>query len=320
MQRYLARRLSLFFPSLLLASVVIFIIMRVLPGDVALSILGGEEGEDVLDSAQLEAIRKELGLTDPLPVQYGKWMWSMVNGEFGGRSLITREPIVDVVARRMPKTIQLALYTFILSSVFAIPMGVMAAVYQNRAPDYAARLFSIAGHAVPNFWTAIMVLLALVLFFRWTPPLFYKEVWQDPGVHFQKVVWPVLILAWGFSSNLVRVTRSNTLEVLRQDYVRTARSKGLTESVVLWRHTLRNALVPVVTVAGLQLEGLLSGTVILESIFGIPGIGQGIILAASDRDYPIIQSLVLVLVVVALTLNLLVDLIYSFVDPRIKYS
>ncbi len=320
MQRYLARRLLLFFPTLVLASLAIFAIMRVIPGDVAQVITGGEEGTSVLMAGQLESIRQELGLTESLPVQYGRWVWSLVNGEFGGRSLLDKEDLSAIIGRRLPVTLQLAVYTLLISWTVSLPLGIVAAIYQNRWPDYIVRTASIAGHALPNFWIALVLILGLVLLFRWTPPIYYVNAWEEPWQHLQKLAWPSLILSWGFSSSLVRVTRSNMLEVFRQDYIRTARSKGLTEQIVVLRHVLRNALIPVVTLAGLQIDGLLSGSVILENLFGVPGIGQGIVHAATERDYPVIQSLTMLLVLLTLGLNLLVDFVYSFVDPRIKYA
>ena len=318
MPQYLARRIGLYIPTLLLASIAIFGIMRALPGDVALVILGGQEsGSSGLE--QLEDLRQELGLKDPLPVQYGKWIWTMVNGEFGGRSVLDREPLSAIIARRLPVTLQIALYTIVISWLLAIPLGVLAAVYQNKWADYAIRVSSLVGHALPNFWMALVLLLIMLIVFRWTPPVFYADLWEDPVSHMQKALWPSLVLAWGFSSYLVRVTRSNLLEVLRQDYVRTARAKGLMEQVVIMRHALRNALIPVVTLGGLQVGALLGGTVILETIFSLPGIGQGIVLSATERDYPVVQSLTMFLVFVQVTLNLLVDLSYAFIDPRISY-
>lgn len=318
MRQYIARRLLLFIPTLFVASVAIFVMMRIVPGDVAQVILGGE-GTDGVALQQLDSLRLELGLSDPLPVQYGRWMWSMVNGEFGGRSLIDKESLANIVARRWPVTFQIALYAIAVSLVVSVPLGVWAAVKQDRWPDYLVRIFTIAGHAVPSFWLALVLILVLAVYLNWTPPLRYQSLWQDPASHLQKVMLPVLVLAWGFSSNIARVTRSNMLEVLRQDYVRTARSKGLVEGAVLWRHALRNAMIPVTTLTGLQLAGLLSGAVILENIFGLPGMGQGIVLAATARDYPVVQSMAMFLVVSMLTLNLLVDLTYAFIDPRIRY-
>lgn len=320
MRQYLARRLLLFIPTLFLASLGIFMAMRVIPGDVAVVILAGEESIDMVSQDQFDKLRHELGLSDPLPLQYGKWVWSMVNGEFGGRSLLDREPLSEVVVRRGLVTMQLALYTIVVSMLVAVPLGVIAAVKQDKWPDYAIRIFTITGHALPNFWLALLLLLVLVLYFSWSPPLRYQPVWEEPWTHFQKVIWPVLILSWGYSSNITRIARSSMLEVLRQDYIRTARSKGLRDSIVLWRHALRNAVIPVVTLGGLLIGGLLSGTVILEAIFGLPGIGQGIVQSATLRDYPVIQSLAMFLVVIMLSLNLIIDIVYAYIDPRITYS
>jgi peptide/nickel transport system permease protein len=321
MREYLSRRLILFMPTLILASLAIFFAMRVIPGDIASVILSeGGENQDLVSAEQAELLREKLGLNDPLPLQYGKWIWSMVNGSFGGESLLTGEPISDMVSRRILVTVQLALYTIVVSMVVAVPLGVLAAVKQDTWTDYVIRIITILGHALPNFWVALMIILGLVLYFSWSPPIRYKALWDDPSMHFQKVIWPVLVLSWGYSAYLTRITRSNVLEVLRQDYIRTARSKGLREFVVFGRHALRNALIPVITVGGLYLGALLSGTVILEALFGLPGMGQGIVQAASNRDYPVIQSLTLLMVFFMLIINLAVDLLYVVIDPRISYS
>ena len=321
MPQYLAHRLILFIPTLLLASLAIFMAMRVIPGDVASVILSeGGENQDLVSDEQAELLREKLGLADPLPLQYGKWLWSMVNGTFGGESLITGEPISDMVVRRVLVTVQLALYTIVLSMAVSVPLGVLAAVKQDKWPDYVIRILTITGHALPNFWVALMIILALVVYFNWSPPVRYKALWDEPGMHFQKVIWPVLVLAWGYSAYLTRITRSNILEVLRQDYIRTARSKGLREGIIFARHALRNALIPVITVGALYLGALLSGTVILEALFGLPGMGQGIVQGASHRDYPVIQSLTMLMVFLMLTINLVVDVLYVLVDPRISYS
>jgi peptide/nickel transport system permease protein len=319
MQQYILRRLVLFVPTMLLASLATFFIMRALPGDVALVILGGEANTPAA-LEQVEAYRQALGLRDPLPVQYGRWMWSLVDGEFGGKSLADREPIGAILARRIPVTLQLAFYALIISMLVSVPLGIVAAVYQDRWPDYLVRLVTLSGHALPNFWLALVLVLVLSVQFAWSPPVYYKNLWEDPFIHLQKAIWPALVLAWGFSANITRITRSNMLEVLRQDYVRTARAKGLIEQVVVSKHALQNALIPVLTLSGLQLAGLLGGTVILESIFGMPGIGQGIVLAANTRDYPVIQTLAMLLVFMMLCLNLLVDLCYAAIDPRISYQ
>ena len=319
MTRYIGRRLLLYFPTLLLASLLIFGIMRVLPGDVALVILGGDQTTPRA-LAQAADLRERLGLNDPIVVQYFRWVWSMINGEFGGSSIVSREPISEIIARRLPITLELAAWTTLIAWVVSIPAGVIAAVYQNRRPDYLLRFVTLAGTALPNFWIALMLILVMLLVFSWTPPIFYRDLWENPYEHMLKMVWPALILAWGYSSYLTRVTRSTMLEVLRQDYVRTARSRGLRESAVVLRHALPNAMIPVLTLGGLQLATLLSGTVILETVFSLPGMGQGIVQAATERDYPVIQSLVMLLVTLMLTLNVVIDIVYAKIDPRISYA
>ena len=322
MQRYLTRRFILYFPTLVLASVIIFGLMRYLPGDIALIILSGGGGDEseAFTKEQLDNLREQLGLNDPLPIQYGKWAWSFVTWDFGGESLQTGEPIREIFARRIPVTLQLGIYTMIIAMIISLPLGVVAAIRQDTWIDYIIRSMTILGLAMPNFWVSLLVILGLVTFFSWVPPVIYENLWNAPGDHLTLVIFPALIIAWGYSSYVTRVTRSTMLEVLRQDYIRTARSKGLSERSVLWRHALGNTLIPVITVSGLYVEQVLAGSLIQENIWGIPGIGQGIVAAATTRDYPVIQSMTMLLVFMALSVNLIVDIIYAFVDPRISYD
>jgi len=316
--RYLARRIILFFPTLVGASLIVFGIMRVLPGDVALAILG--EGEQEFSIEEVTALREEMGLDDPIVVQYGRWAWSMVSGGWGGESLVDREPIGDMLGSRFLVTMHLAFLTVVITLVVSLPFGVIAALTQDRWPDYVIRSVTILGLAMPNFWVALLVMLGLVLIFSWATPLYYQHFWDSPSVNIQKLIWPALVLAWSFTSYLVRVTRAQVLEVLRQDYIRTAYSKGLGTRTIMIRHVVRNALIPVVTLAALHADAQISGSVILENIFGVPGVGQGIVKAMFERDYPVIQALAMALVTVALVLNLIVDISYAFIDPRIKYK
>ena len=318
MLRYLARRIILFFPTLVGASLIVFGIMRVLPGDVALAILG--EGEQEFSIEEVTALREEMGLDDPIVVQYGRWAWSMVSGGWGGESLVDREPIGDMLGSRFLVTMHLAFLTVVITLVVSLPFGVIAALTQDRWPDYVIRSVTILGLAMPNFWVALLVMLGLVLIFSWATPLYYQHFWDSPSVNIQKLIWPALVLAWSFTSYLVRVTRAQVLEVLRQDYIRTAYSKGLGTRTIMIRHVVRNALIPVVTLAALHADAQISGSVILENIFGVPGVGQGIVKAMFERDYPVIQALAMALVTVALVLNLIVDISYAFIDPRIKYK
>src|SRR5919202_3154024 len=244
---YVVSRLLLFAPTLVLVSLAVFLMMRVLPGDVALLILGGGgETTDARALQLLESYRQALGLADPLPVQYLKWVWSMLNGQFGGASLIDHEPVRAILARRLPVTLELALLAFSIGWLVAIPLGVLAAYYHNRWPDFAARIPTQVGYALPNFWIALLFLLLLNRVFHWNPPLFFSPLLEDPAANLQQMVWPALIQAWAFSATAARVTRSSLLEVLGQDYIRTARSKGLNEWSESYRHGLRSTIFPVI--------------------------------------------------------------------------
>lgn len=318
MRRYIARRLILFPPTLLLASLAVFIVMRALPGDVTAAVLGGE-GE-ALDPRIVSAIRAELGLEDPLPVQYVRWLWSVASGGFGGRSLETGEAIGRLVARQLPVTLQLTAYSLALALLFSIPLGLAAAAWQDRWPDRLIRFFSITGGALPGFWVAIVAMLALVYWFGWSPPLIYQSLREDPAEHLQAMALPAFTLALGLCGHLARLLRAALLDVFRLDFIRTARAKGLGPWPVLFRHALRAAWIPFLTLAGAQAGAMLSGAVVLEYIFGLPGLGRGMVQAAMARDYPVVQTLSVVLVGLALSLNLLVDLAYARLDPRISYD
>lgn len=316
MAGYIAWRLALIIPTVLAASVVVFLVMRVLPGDVALTILSGAPHTVEVR----EALREELGLNEPLPVQYGTWLWSMINGEFGGRSLENREPIRSIFARQLPVTLLLTGYTVLLSILVSVPLGILAAVWKNRWPDYVIRITVLGGLSIPNVWVALLVILGLLRFFQWSPPIIYTTPWTDPWNHLQIMIWPALLLAWKYSSHLVRVTRSSMIEVLGQDYITTARCKGLPEHAVILKYAVRNAFIPAITMIGLEFGALLSGALVLETIFGLPGIGRGFIQAALARDYPVIQSIATVLVLFFLVVNLIVDIVYTLIDPRISHA
>jgi len=312
----------LFVPTLMLGTLLIFVIMRVLPGDVATAIMGAEAAETgrEIDMVAVQKLRETLGLNDPLPIQYTKWLWSMVNGNMGGTSLITGEPISEIVALRFPKTAELAIMSFTLAIVMGIPSGILAAVYQDRWPDYLIRVILVGGLSIPSFWLALMIILGGLLLFNYIPPIAYVGPTEDLWGNLQIMILPALIIGFHSATSKARVTRAQILEVMRQDYIRTARSKGVSEKLVLWRHAMKNAMIPVVTIAALQLLVAFSGTVILESIFGIPGMGNGILEAIRQADYPVIQSLATIFLGLALVGNLITDLSYAWLDPRIKYS
>ena len=317
--RYVGWRLALVLPTLLAASLLVFLALRLLPGDVALTALSGS-GEVTHNVQQVQRIRQELDLDQPLAVQYGRWLGSMATGGFGGRSLEQRQPIGSLLGRQLPVTLLVTLYTLLISVTVGIPLGALAAVYEGRWPDYLVRGISIAGQSVPTFFLAILLMLGLLIAFQWSPPLVYAHPWSDPWTHLQMMAWPALALSWGYGSYLARMTRACLVEALRQDYIRTADAKGLPRRVVVLRHGLRNALVPLISLAGLQIGLLLGGAVVLEVIFGLPGIGRGMAQAASSRDYPVVQTYAVVLAFLVLVVNLLTDLVYAWADPRIGYQ
>lgn len=318
MATYIVRRILLMIPTLLGAVTLIFLLMRLLPGDVALYILGSGESSEVNKQA-LEQIRQDLGLDQPLIVQYGRWLWGAVQLDFGN-SYWTRQPVTEELKRRYPITANLAVMSLLLGTLIAIPVGVLSAVRQDTLADYAARVFVIAGLSLPNFWLAILIILGLVHYFQWLPPLNYAPFWADPWLNLKQLAFPALVTGYRLSAIGARMTRSSILEVLRDDYVRTARAKGLREYVIVLKHALRNALLPVITIIGLELLTLFGGLVVIETVFTIPGIGRYLVDAITHRDYPSIQAVVFMISVFVVTVNLLVDLVYGFLDPRIRYG
>ncbi len=305
-------------PTLLGAVTLIFLVMRLLPGDVALYILGSEETAEVNREA-LGQIRRELGLDQSLPVQYVQWLWGVVRLDFGN-SYWTKQPVIEELAQRYPMTANLALLSLLLSTAIAVPVGVLSAVKQDTFADYAARIFVITGLSLPNFWLAILIILGLVHYFKWLPPLDYAPFWADPWLNFKQLVFPAMATGYRLSAISARMTRSSVLEVLRDDYVRTARAKGLRERVVVVKHALKNALLPVITITSVELLILFGGLVVVETVFTIPGIGRFLVDAIIHRDYPSIQALVFVFSLFVVVVNLLVDITYAVLDPRIRYA
>jgi peptide/nickel transport system permease protein len=318
MQTYVLRRILLMIPTLLGAVTLIFLIMRLLPGDVALYILGSDESSEMNREA-LQRIRSELGLDQPLIVQYGEWVWKALQFDFGN-SYWTRQPVIEELGRRYPMTASLAFLSLILGTLIAIPIGVLSALRQDTLVDYGARIFTIAGLSLPSFWLAILIILGLVHYFRWLPPLDYAPFWVDPWLNFKQLVFPALVTGYRLSAIGARMTRSSVLEVLREDYVRTARAKGAREQVVVLKHALKNALLPVITIIGIELLVLFGGLIVVETVFTIPGIGRFLVDAITHRDYPSIQALVFVFAAFVLVINLLVDIVYAILDPRIRYA
>ena len=296
MYTYALRRLLLAIPVLLLSSVIVFGLMRVMPGD-ALTALMAESGN--VSERELQKLRQDLGLDRPYHEQYVRWVWQMVTFN-PGYSIFTSEPIPVVLKK-------------------AIPVGVLSATRQDKFADYMGRMVAISGLSLPDFWLGTLVITFAAIWFAWMPPLGYTSLWEAPWQNLQQFLLPAAVLGFRLSAATMRMTRSTLLEVLREDYVRTARAKGLVERVIIYKHALKNAMIPVVTIVGGQLGTLLAGTVIVETIFALPGMGRLTVEAILFRDYPVVQTNVMLVAATLVTLNLLVDLTYAWLDPRIHY-
>jgi peptide/nickel transport system permease protein len=316
MRTYLAKRLLLIVPTMLGVASLVFVIMRVIPGDVALLILGGDSGQ--IDRAQLAAMHRQLGLDQPLVVQFGTWLWGVVRFDFG-TSLWTGRPVVEELLIRLPLSLELAFLATGVSVLIAIPLGMLAAARQDTWVDYVVRVVSIGGLAIPSFWVGILVILLLVIYFGWGPPLEFTPPWVDPWANFQQMVWPVITVGYRYAAVTTRMTRSTVLEVLREDYIRTAWAKGLAERVIVIRHALKNAMLPVITLIGTEFAFLIGGLVVTETVFTLNGVGRFVVDAVAHRDYPVVQALVFVIAFGFVIVNLLIDLTYAWFDPRIRY-
>ena len=318
MRTYILKRLLLMVPTLLGVATIVFLIMRVIPGDVALLILGGDDGGGQIDPKALAAVRQQLGLDQPLIVQFGTWLWGVLQFDFG-KSLWTGQPIIHELAIRLPLSLQLALMATFVSVLIAIPLGTLAAVRQDTWVDYAVRVVSIGGLAIPSFWIGILCILFLVIYFGWGPPLEFTPPWVDPWVNLQMMIWPVVTVGYRYAAVTTRMTRSTVLEVLREDYIRTAWAKGLRERAVVVRHALKNSMLPVITLVGTEFAFLIGGLVVTETVFTLNGIGRFVVEAVAHRDYPVVQALVFLIAFSFVMVNLLVDLTYAWFDPRIRY-
>ena len=316
---YIIKRLLLFPVTVAMVTLIVFFIMWIVPGDAAIMILAGDEGESGVSQEDLDKLRKQLGLDRPVYVQYGDWVWDLLRGDLGD-SIYYKIPVLGELQGRFLVTLELSIMSILMSVTLAIPIGVLSAVKQDTIFDYGVRTFTLAGIALPSFWIGILVVAILSYWFDWLPPLGYATLWEDPLTNLQQLIFPAATLAFGELAFSARITRSTMLEVMRDDYVRTARAKGLSELVVIGRHALKNALLPVITVSGWQFGRLLGGVVIIETIFVMPGIGSFLIDAIIHRDYPIIQAIMVMVAGLILVLNLLIDLFYGWLDPRIRYA
>jgi peptide/nickel transport system permease protein len=316
MRTYILKRLLLIIPTLLGAATLVFLIMRVIPGDVALLILGGDQGQ--IDQKQLDAMRQRLGLDQPLIVQFGTWLWGVLRFDFG-KSLWTGQPVVEELLIRLPLSLELALLATMVSVIISIPLGMLAAIRQDTWLDYVIRVVSIGGLAIPGFWVGILCILFLVIFFGWGPPLEFTPPWVNPWLNFQMMVWPVVTVGYRYAAVTTRMTRSTMLEVLREDYIRTAWAKGLQERAVVIRHALKNSMLPVITLIGTEFAFLIGGLVVTETVFTLNGVGRFVVDAVAHRDYPVVQALIFLTAFSFVIVNLLVDLTYAWFDPRIRY-
>ena len=315
MSYYVVRRLLLLVPTLLGVTIVVFALVRLLPGDaVALQL------QDARATAADEArLRSDLGIDKPIYVQYVDWLATLLHGDLG-HSFRSRAPIADELANRLPVTAELGVFALVIAATVAVAVGVISAVKQDTWADYAARSAAIGLLAIPGFWLGTLVVTLPSVWWHWTPPLRYVRLTEDPARNLTIVIIPAIILGLGLSGGLMRLVRTQMLEVLRQDFIRTAAAKGLAEHSVVLRHALKNAFIPALTALGLQVALLVSGTVVLESIFVLPGMGRYLLESVQARDYPAIQGLNLIFATVIVLTNLVVDLLYGWLDPRVRYA
>ena len=319
MRQYALRRIGLFIPTLILTTLIVFVLFFLVPGDAALVILTGEEGAGAVTQEDIDRMRHELGLDRPIHIQYGSWMWGILRGDLG-TSIWYQTPVIDELKDKFAVTLELAIFGIAMAFVMAIPLGIISAVKQDAWPDYVSRFLSLVGIALPTFWLSILMVYFLAYTFNWLPPLGYATLWEDPFLNLEQLFFPALAIAFHDLAFTARVTRSSMLEVLREDYMRTARAKGLKEMTVVLRHALKNAILPVITVSGYQFARALGGVIIVETIFVVPGLGRFVIESILHRDFVVLQAVILLTAAVVLFLNLVIDMLYGVLDPRIRYQ
>ncbi len=318
MRQYALKRIALIIPTVLLVSIIVFTVMRLLPGDPALVILS--EGDATFTQEELEDLRRQLGTDRPIVVQYVDWVGGLVQGDLGTSIWRSGQPVSKLVGDRIFRTLELAVLAILIAVVFAVPLGVISAIKPDSVIDYFSRVIALVGISIPTFFAGLLVVLVLSRGFGWLPPLGYEDLWDNPWKNLQQMFLPALALGFYDMAFIARVTRSSMMEIIREDYMRTARAKGLGERIVLVRHGLKNAVLPILTISGWQFGRLFGGTVIIESIFKVPGIGTLLIETVFQRDFPTIQAIIIVIAVSIVIINLLVDLLYGLLDPRIRYA
>lgn len=316
MWKYIIRRLSLILPTVFLAGTLVFFMLRVLPGDIVSTLTS--EGGATEETKQ--KLREDLGLNDPIVVQYGRWLWQIVrHGNFGYSHYQDRY-VTQIVSDKIEATLTMAIFAMVFSLLLAFPLGIVSAVRRGGWWDQGIRIFTALSLAVPSFWLGILLIIFASRMFNWSPPLNYTSLFEDPGRNLAQLFLPVIATGLTSAAVLSRLVRSMMLEVLREDYVRTARAKGLRELIVVARHTIRNASIPVLTMAGYHFGFIISGVVVIEFVFSIPGLGQQVLLSILARDYDMVVGIVVILTVILAAWILVIDLLYSVVDPRIRYS
>lgn len=315
MFRYVLLRLLSGFVTLFCVAAIVFVIVRVIPGDAAVMMSGADAG--VTSEQDLQAIRQRLGLDKPLPVQFAVWVGHAATLDLG-KSLRSGNPVIEDIAQRFPFTLQIVVMAMLFAVLIGVPAGVLAARFAGSWGDRALQAFCVAGLAAPSFWAGLIIILLLVTLFGWSAPLFWEPFWVSPVTSIVQTFWPALAVGLRQISLIARMTRSIMLDILAEDYIRTARSKGLSESVVVFRHGLSNCMLPLVTLIGFEFAALFGSLIVTEAVFNVPGIGQYVILSITNRDYPALQAAVLVVSGIVVIGNIVVDLMYGWLDPRVR--
>ncbi len=314
---YLANRTLLMIPTLAGVAILIFFMLRVVPGDIVEVKLRGDGGSVTQETIEME--RKRLGLDKPLHVQFGQWMVGLATLDLG-TSMWTDRPVSEEIGIRLELTLQVAIMATIIAVLVAIPLGTISALFKDTWIDYAVRLVTIAGLAVPSFWLGMLIILALLYWFNWLPPITYTPIYVDPVANISQLIWPALAVGYRYSAVVARMVRSSIVEVMKEDYIRTARAKGVFEKVVVSRHAMRNAMLPAITVIGLEFAFLIGGLVVTEQVFNLNGVGRLFVQAVSRNDFTLIQSIVMLIAFVFMLSNLVVDVLYAWLDPRIRFG
>ena len=321
MKQYIARRILYGILTLFLVSILVFALLRIAPGDVAVMIAEANSGGEAsnITEEQLQEIRQSLGLNAPLHIQYFNWIFDYLRGNWGV-SLFTQRDVFEEFRLKFPVTLELVVFSQIIAIFIGLPAGILMALKQDSWIDYSLRIISLAGLSLPSFWTATLFLLGGAYFFYWNPDLGKYDLTEEPIKNLQQYFWPAMMLGYISAATKSRMMRSTMLEVLRQDYIRTAKSKGLSAYVVTTRHALKNSFIPVITVIGITTALSFGGSVVMERVFSLPGLGNFILAGMLSRDFPIVQSVVLFLAMCVILVNLLVDLSYGWFDPRVRYQ